>query len=128
MLLFFLIYYRVCVCVDSKKEIQKKKFSLFKYHTGIATATTVQMQQQQRKHYQQQHELSHALHDEPYCSGQPGSMPIDTIPLPTSVINRSFDNVSPRPYITIEGTFQIQQKQKNFMSYRTNICTHTHAL
>ncbi|TMW51735.1 hypothetical protein DOY81_003227, partial [Sarcophaga bullata] len=78
---------------------------------GAAT-TTMQMQQQQRKQHQQKHELfSDALHEVAYCSGQTGCMPIDTIPLPTSVINRSFDNVSPRPYITIEGTFQIQPKK-----------------
>ncbi|XP_037811762.1 uncharacterized protein LOC119603705 [Lucilia sericata] len=65
--------------------------------------TTKTMDQPQKQEQQHNH---HHPHQEQYSGNASSSGPhmaVDVILLPTSVINRSFDNVSPRPYISIEG-------------------------
>lgn len=80
--------------------------------------TTVTTTAHQHSHQQHQTQIiehsadKHHLQNEEQFSGGGGvgsgsgqHMVVDIISLPTSVINRSFDNVSPRPYISIEGMF-----------------------
>ncbi|KNC34361.1 hypothetical protein FF38_05937 [Lucilia cuprina] len=75
--------------ISSTKQVKQPKMRNL---NTIGTTATKTMDQPQKQHYAHQ-----------YASSSGPHMDVDVILLPTSVINRSFDNVSPRPYISIEG-------------------------
>lgn len=86
----------------------------------ITMANRLHQQHQPQKHEQQlqtqDHYDEHYLNknQEQYSGASHGQhLAVDIISLPPSVINRSFDNVSPRPYISIEGMFQIHVIESN---------------
>ncbi|KAM7358039.1 uncharacterized protein ACRADG_003147 isoform 3-T4 [Cochliomyia hominivorax] len=86
--------------------------------TTMSNKTMAHQEQHQKQQQLQKQELHHDEHEhhsqlqyqEQYFGGGNNgdgksglNMTVDMILLPSSVINRSFDNVSPRPYISIEG-------------------------